>query len=72
MEVQGQLDAKVVAELPLCRFLVALGDGTKLTAVLSRRVVGRTKRTRIQVGDCVKVERSPYDPLMCRVVGLRA
>jgi translation initiation factor IF-1 len=68
---QVQLDAEVVAELPLRRFLVSLGDGTELTAVVSRRVVGRKEHPRIQVGDRVAVERSPYDPVMCRIVGFQ-
>ena len=66
-----QLDAQVVAELPLRQFLVSLGDGIKLTAVISRGIVGRGEGQRIQVGDRVTVERSPYDPVMCRIVGLQ-
>lgn len=60
--------AEVVAELPLSRFRVALGDGSQLTAVLSRDVVGRGRPPRVSVGDRVLVERSPFESDACRTV----
>lgn len=60
--------AKVVAELPLSRYLVALADGVQLTAYLSRGLVHRRRAPRFCVGDRVLVERSPFESSVCRIV----
>jgi translation initiation factor IF-1 len=63
----ADLAARIAAKLPLRQFLVTLDDGTQLTAVLSPRVAhGRTLQ--IEIGEYVRVERSPYDAATCRIV----
>ena len=60
--------AEVVAVLPLSRCVVGRGDGSRLAAFFSRRLVHRGRRPQVGVGDRVVVERSPLDPAVCRIV----
>lgn len=64
--------AQVIAALPFSRFLVAIGEGEQLTAVLSPSLVGRHRRPGFTVGDLVTVERSPFEPGMCRIISAKS
>jgi translation initiation factor IF-1 len=71
MRAPREETAEVVAALPLSRFQVRLVGGELLTAFLHRGLVGRVRRPEILPGTLVTVQRSPYDPALCRIVGVQ-
>jgi translation initiation factor IF-1 len=62
--------AEIESLLPRTQFTVRLGSGELLTAFLSRTVAGCRRDPRLQPGTVVTVERSPYDPAVCRIVAV--
>ena len=65
-EEKIELEGKVVEALPGTQFKVELDNGHELTAYLSGKM--RKYYIRILLGDRVRVEMSPYDLTLGRIV----
>jgi hypothetical protein len=60
--------AEIESNLPLALHRVRLQNGERLEACLSRGLIGRRRSPALPPGTPVVVERSLYDPGMCRIV----